>query len=68
MDCTSALGSGTPRRVPKQKEFPEVVSFQAPEGTIARCDALREDGETKGAFYRAALEAEIKRRRRGKGK
>lgn len=68
MDCTSAADSRRLAAVPQSKKFPEDIAFQATEGTIARCAEHLEPGETKGAFYRAALENEIKRRkRRSKG-
>lgn len=44
----------------------DLMPGRFPEGTFARMDAVRDDGETRTAFVQAAVEREIKRRERPK--
>lgn len=48
--------------------WPDKVVAPLPEGTLARIDAVREDGESKTDFLRVAVEAELIRRERGRRK
>jgi hypothetical protein len=52
--------------MPQSKKYPEVVSFQAPAGTLDTCGDLLVGDESKGDLYREALAREIKRRKRAK--
>lgn len=42
----------------------EQAPARLPEGTLARVDAVLEDGENRSDFIRAAVERELKRRER----
>lgn len=65
------IESGTyekPRGVGRRKEFPERITLPLAEGTTARLDGLLETGEDRVTLIRKAIEAEAKRRERGKSK
>jgi len=44
----------------------DMMPGRFPEGTFARMDAVKSEGETRTAFVQAAVEREIKRRESGK--
>lgn len=48
--------------------WPDKVVAPLPKGTLARIDAVREDGESKTDFLRVAVEAELAKRERGRRK
>lgn len=53
-------------RVGRKLEFPERITLPMAEGTKARLDRLRQDGEDRVSIIREAIEREIKRRERAK--
>lgn len=42
----------------------EQIPARLPEGTLARMDAVLEEGEVRAEFIRVAIEKELKRRER----
>jgi hypothetical protein len=53
-------------RVGRKLEFPERITLPLAEGTKARLDGLRQDGEDRVSIIREAIDREIKRRERAK--
>lgn len=49
-------------------QWPDKVIAPLPKGTLARIDAVREEEESKTDFLRAAVEAELVKRERGRRK
>lgn len=58
--------SGIAPRMGRPKLNFDKMPGRFPEGTFARMDAVRDDGETRTAFVQDAVEREIKRRERQK--
>ena len=48
----------------RKKMWAEDMQARFPEGTFARIDAVRQDGEDRTDFVREAVERELKRRER----
>jgi hypothetical protein len=48
----------------RKKMWAEDMVARFPEGTFARIDAVREEGEDRTDFVREAVERELKRRER----
>jgi len=51
-----------PSRVGRKKEWTEQIRLPLAEGTTARIDAVRAEGEDRLSVIREAIEREIKRR------
>jgi len=51
-----------PGRVGRKKEWSEQIRLPLAEGTTARIDAVRAEGEDRLSVIRQAIEREIKRR------
>lgn len=60
--------SDTPSRMGRPKLNFDNMPGRFPEGTFARMDAVRAEGETRTAFLQEAVEREIVRRERAKSK
>ncbi len=55
-------------RVGRKKEFPVRITLPLAEGVTERMDALVSVGETRLDLIREAIEREVKRREKAKGK
>lgn len=60
--------SETPKRVGRKKLWTERLLLSLAEGTRERLDSALKEGEDRLDLIRTAIEAELKRRKRLKGK
>ena len=54
--------------VGRKKQFPVRIVLPLPEGTVERIDAILADGEARPDVIREAIERELKRLERERGK
>ena len=63
-DLTENVISGIPVRVGRKQINHEQMPARFPEGTLARMDAVLDEGEKRSDLIREAVERELKRRER----
>ncbi len=63
---TEIISDAKPANVGRKKQWTERITLPMAEGTTARIDAALTDGEVRLDLIRKAIEAELKRREKGK--
>ncbi len=67
-NLTPLAASGIGRTVGRKKQWTESLRVPLPEGTTARLDAVREEGEDRLSVIRKGIELELRRREKAKPK
>lgn len=63
---TEIISDAKPQTVGRKKQWTERITLPMAEGTTARIDAALTDGEVRLDLIRKAIEAELRKRERGK--